>query len=129
SAAQELERLREHGVVALHQRLHAPVRQVAHPAAHAELAHARLRRSAEIDPLHAPGHQAAQALHSASGSEAPIAAASARSRSRTEPGSNFLAEAAMRVSAAPIGMGGAVSPFLGRTKRTGLMRATTSVRR
>src|SRR5687767_3139773 len=39
--------------------------------------------------------------------------------------SNFLAAAAMRVSACAIGIGGFVSPFFGLWKRTGLMRATT----
>src|SRR5262249_44594062 len=53
------------------------------------------------------------------------AATRARSRSRTDATSNLRAAAAMRVSAAGSGIGGAVSPFLARWKRTGLMRATT----
>jgi len=54
-----------------------------------------------------------------------IAATSARSCSLTSATSKLRAEAAMRVRAAPMAIGGVLSPFFARWKRTGLMRATT----
>ena len=53
------------------------------------------------------------------------AATNAKSLGRTESNLNRLAAAAMRVSAAPKGISGPVSPFLARWKRTGFIRATT----
>jgi|GEM_PF-4960515 len=53
------------------------------------------------------------------------AATNARSPALTESRLNFFAAAAMRVSAAATVIGGLVSPFFARWKRTGLMRATT----
>ncbi len=57
------------------------------------------------------------------------AATSATSPGRTDAASNFFADTAMRVIAAPMGIGGLSSPFFMRWNRTGLIRATTNVRR
>ena len=52
-------------------------------------------------------------------------ATQARSRFETDARSKLRAAAVMRTRACPSGIGGAVSPFFGLWKRSGLMRATT----
>ena len=63
----------------------------------------------------------------ASRAQSPPATAATRAKSpgRTEPRSNRFALAAMRVKPAASVIGGSVSPFWARWKRTGLTRATT----
>jgi hypothetical protein len=65
--------------------------------------------SAVILPETKPGGELFLPIHSED-----IAATNARSCSRTEATSKLRAEAAMRVRAAPIAIGGVVSPFFAR---------------
>lgn len=110
--------------VALKERFYPAVGKISHPAPQAEFVGAAPGRFAKPDPLHA---SADEDVCAAAAHESPpdTAATRARSLSFTVAVLNFLAEADMRVSAAATAIGGSVSPFFARWKRTGLMRATT----
>ena len=127
SVGDEGQRLLDRLRLALEDRLHAPIREIAHPAREPELFGPPARRLPKPHALHASAHEDVNASpgRGFGAQSLETAATNARSRSRTVSVSNFLAEVAMRVSAAPIAIGGLVSPFLMRWKRTGLTRATT----
>ncbi len=109
--------------------LHPSIREIANPAREPQLASTPARRVTKEHALYNSLRLDVGANALQSSPSPAIAATSARSLSRTDAVLKPLAAAAMRVSAAPTSIGGFVTPFLARWKRTGLMRATTRFRR
>ena len=114
----------DRGLFTLEHDLDTTVAEIPDKPRKSQVARAPTRRPTKAHSLDSSLYQGTDA-HDPAHSPDESAATSARSCWRTEPTSNFRAPAVIFVSADPIGSGGPVSRRPPRTKRTGLIRATT----